>query len=98
MSASLPRSASLAIVDYGVNNVGSVANMFRKIGVDARIARNGAEIEGASAIVLPGIGSFDAGVKNLRANGLFDALRERVGAGAPILGICLGMQLPDARQ
>ena len=87
----------LAVVDYGVNNVGSVLNMFRKIGVPSVPVRRPAELAETSAIVLPGIGSFDAGVKNLRELGLFDAIRESVlNARMPILGICLGMQLLGA--
>lgn len=84
---------NLVVIDYGVNNVGSVLNMLRRLEIDASIARDAEGLERASAIVLPGIGAFDAGVANLRASGLFDAIRERVASGVPILGICLGMQL-----
>lgn len=84
----------IAVVDYGVNNVGSVLNMFRRIGAPAVPVRAPAELVGKSAIVLPGIGSFDAGVENLRGLGLFDAIRSSVvESQTPILGICLGMQL-----
>lgn len=84
----------IAVVDYGVNNVGSVLNMFRRIGAPAVAVRTPAELTGKSAIVLPGIGSFDVGVTNLRELGLFDAIRSHVlDLCTPILGICLGMQL-----
>lgn len=84
----------LGVIDYGVNNVGSVLNMFRKIGVAARPVRTPAELAMTSAVVLPGIGSFDAGVRNLRELGLFDAIRSSVlESHTPILGICLGMQI-----
>jgi glutamine amidotransferase len=82
------------VVDYGVNNIGSVLNMLRRLGVDAVPARRAEDLENARAIVLPGIGAFDAGVANLHANGLFDAIRARVREHhVPVLGICLGMQL-----
>ncbi len=85
---------TIAVVDYGVNNVGSVLNMLRRLGVETVTARTPDELRGGHAIVLPGIGSFDAGVTSLKATGLFDALREAVLENAtPILGICLGMQL-----
>lgn len=82
------------MIDYGVNNVGSVVNMLRRLDVPVQIGREGRDLESAAAIVLPGIGAFDKGVANLRETGLFDEIRERVAAAAtPILGICLGMQL-----
>lgn len=81
-------------MDYGVNNVGSVVNMLRRVGVALSVARAPEDVARASALVLPGIGSFDAGVHNLREAGLFEAIQERVRAATvPILGICLGMQL-----
>jgi glutamine amidotransferase len=86
-------SPRLAVVDYGVNNIGSVLNMLRRLGIAADPATRGDDVAKASAIVLPGIGAFDAGVKNLRSAGLFEAIQLRVREGAPILGICLGMQL-----
>lgn len=83
----------IAVVDYGVNNVGSVVNALRRVGVVPYVATKGDELAAAKAIVLPGIGAFDTGVKNLRERGLFTALQERAAADVPVLGICLGMQL-----
>ncbi|MBX3228104.1 MAG: imidazole glycerol phosphate synthase subunit HisH [Labilithrix sp.] len=89
-----PASSRLVVVDYGVNNVGSVINMFRRIGVEADAVRTSERIAEASAIVLPGIGAFDAGIQNLKSRGLFEAIQRRVRDDrVPILGICLGMQL-----
>lgn len=89
----------IAIVDYGVGNVGAVANMFNKIGVRARLAASPAELREAGgappeALLLPGVGHFDAGMRRLRERGFVDALSELVVEGSvPVLGICLGMQL-----
>src|SRR5437763_1498162 len=83
----------MVVVDYGVNNVGSVVNMLRRVDVEPTVARDAAGLEGATAIVLPGIGAFDTGVTSLKDAGLFEAIASRVRDGVPILGICLGMQL-----
>ena len=83
----------IAVVDYGVNNVGSVMNALRRVGASPYVARSESELATARAIVLPGIGAFDSGVKNLRELGLFDVLRARAADRVPMLGICLGMQL-----
>ena len=84
----------LVIVDYGLGNLGSVGNMLRRIGVTSRISSSADDVKSASALVLPGVGAFDVGMRNLRARGLVEPLRERVlEQGCPILGICLGMQL-----
>lgn len=86
--------STIAVVDYGVNNVGSVLNMLRKIGVETITAREPKELLAGDGIVLPGIGAFDAGVTSLRNSGLFASLREAAkDRGMPLLGICLGMQL-----
>lgn len=84
----------IAVVDYGVCNLGSVLNMFKRVGVAARAALTPADLEQAEKIVLPGVGRFDQGVGEIKARGLWDALDCAVRArGVPVLGICLGMQL-----
>ncbi len=84
----------MIIIDYQVGNIGSVLNMLRKIGVTARLSGDRAEIMDADRLILPGVGSFDNGMKNLRRSGLIDVLEEKIlGQGTPVLGICLGMQL-----
>ena len=84
----------LAIVDYGMGNVGSVQNAFLALGADARLTANAADIQQATHIVLPGVGSFTEGMKRLRDRNLITLLNaEVVGKRKPFLGICLGMQL-----
>lgn len=83
----------ISVITYGVGNVGSIFNMFRKIGVAAVAASTPDDVARAEKILLPGVGSFDHGIGMLQRAGLIPALRARAGEGAPVLGICLGMQL-----
>ncbi|MCJ8347865.1 imidazole glycerol phosphate synthase subunit HisH [bacterium] len=87
-------SKIITIIDYGIGNISSVANMIHKVGGTASICNDPAELYKASKIVLPGVGSFDQGMKNLYDRGWIDALNDAVlNRHIPILGICLGMQL-----
>ena len=84
----------VVILDYGVGNLGSIRNMFKKVGVDAVVSSEESTVLDADRLVLPGVGAFDAGIQSLRATGLVPALEKIVlGEGRPVLGICLGMQL-----
>lgn len=84
----------IAIIDYGVGNLASIHNMLRKIGVASVITAEPEEIERADKLILPGVGSFDYGMRSLEERGLAPLLRDRVvGHGVPVLGICLGVQL-----
>ncbi len=84
----------IAIIDYGMGNVKSVANMLRKIGHGSQITCDPLIVERAEKMILPGVGAFDSGMENLKQSGLFDILNRRVLVDKiPILGICLGMQL-----
>jgi glutamine amidotransferase len=86
-------SKRVAIVDYGLGNLRSAFNAFRCFDVDLKVVDSGAGLDDAHAIVVPGVGSFDSGMRGLRERGHYDALQRRVvGAGVPFLGICLGMQ------
>lgn len=82
------------IVNSGVGNVRSVANMLKQIGVDSLISNQPAEVARAEAVILPGVGSYDAAVRRFRQTGIKEVLDAKVGEGmTPILGICMGMQL-----
>ena len=84
----------IAIVDYGMGNVGSILNMLRKIGAPACIASSGDALANADKIVLPGVGSFDAAMTRLAELDMIPLLNQKVLAEkTPVLGICLGMQL-----
>ena len=84
----------IGIVDYGLGNLGSVANMLKKIGVKAVVTAEPGKLRAARALILPGVGHFDRGMRNLEERGLKPVLDELVlKEQRPILGICLGMQL-----
>lgn len=83
----------IAIVDYGVSNLWSVLKAVRKFAPGAYITEEKEKIEIADAIILPGIGTFKAGMEGLRVRGLVEVLQQAAKKGTPILGICLGAQL-----
>lgn len=84
----------IVIVDYGLGNLGSIKNMLKKIGVRAEITDDYNRILKADKLILPGVGAFDDGMKNLDSKGLIKILNQKViQEKTPILGICLGMQL-----
>ena len=83
----------IAIVDYGLGNLGSVTKGFRACGAETVLSGDPAELRRAEALVLPGDGAFGAAMGELRARGLVGGLVEAVRAGTPLLGICVGMQL-----
>jgi glutamine amidotransferase len=84
----------IIIIDYGMGNVGSISNMLKKLGCQSVISSDLEMIKLATKIILPGVGSFDNGIKNIINYGLLDVLNQKVMIEKiPILGICLGMQL-----
>ncbi len=83
----------IAIVDYGLGNLGSALKGFRRVGADAALVADPAALRAADALVLPGDGAFGAAMHELRARGLDRLLREQAAAGVPLLGICVGMQV-----
>lgn len=84
----------IVIVDYGMGNVGSILNMLTRLGIPARISGEPEVIAVADKLILPGVGAFDQGMRNLAERDLVALLDHRVRQeGCPVLGICLGMQL-----
>lgn len=81
------------VIDYKIGNIGSVINMLHHLGADVCIASRPKDIEFADKIILPGVGSFDAGVAALNHSGFGEAIKEAVNRQTYVLGICLGMQL-----
>lgn len=84
----------IVIIDYNMGNIGSIFNILHKIGADALISYKLSDINNAERIILPGVGSFDAGMANLKKLDLIDILLKALTVRKiPFLGICLGMQL-----
>jgi glutamine amidotransferase len=84
----------IAIIDYGMGNLGSVFNAFQALGVPAEIVNTPAKLSEATGVVLPGVGAFGDGMRNLRQGGFVEVLDEEVRRkGKPFLGLCLGLQL-----
>lgn len=88
----------IAIIDYGMGNIGSVTNMLRRIGHKSVVTRDANTILDSSAIIIPGVGAYDAGMRNLHAYNLISTLNKAaLEIKLPVLGICLGMQLLTLR-
>ncbi len=83
----------IAVVDYGIGNLGSVMKAFRRVGAEAVLSGERAVLDGAEALVLPGDGAFGAAMDEIRGRGLLPVLERAVAEGRPLLGICVGMQL-----
>lgn len=84
----------LAVIDYGAGNLRSVLHALGHLGVtNMRLVREPREMQGASKIILPGVGAFGAGMAQLQQQGLVNPLKRALAAGIPYLGICVGMQI-----
>lgn len=82
----------IAIIDYGAGNLRSVRNTLLHLGAALQTIRTPDELDGATKIVLPGVGAFGAGINALRAAGFEEPIKRAAAGGVPIFGICLGMQ------
>ncbi len=83
----------VAIVDHGLGNLFSVKHACAQVGLSASVTSSAREIEEADAIILPGVGAFGDAMAILRQLDLIEVLRAAAVSGAPLMGICLGMQL-----
>lgn len=86
-------STRVAVVDYDMGNLHSIASALVAVGGDVRLVRTDDELQDVDRLVLPGVGAFGASMRNLRNVGLVDGIRRHVAAGRPFLGICLGFQV-----
>lgn len=95
----------IVVVDYGVNNLASVVRALGAGGYKAGLTSDPDEVRRAERVLVPGVGNFGQASRTLADTGLGDAVREVAGAGRPVMGICLGLQLffemseeaPDSR-
>lgn len=83
---------TVSLVSYGLGNLGSVANMLKRVGAEVRLVSTPEQVLESERVLLPGIGAFDTGMRMLDEQGLTLALTEFAASGRPLLGICLGMQ------
>ena len=84
----------ITIIDYKTGNLGSIQNILKRIGEDSVVTSDKDEIARATKLILPGVGAFDTGMRNLSGLNLIDILNKKViEEKIPVLGICLGMQL-----
>jgi glutamine amidotransferase len=83
----------IGVLNYGVGNVGSFLNMFKKIGIDSQPVTTPSEVSSVSRLILPGVGSYDFAMRSLADKDLVEPLKRFAASGRPLLGICLGMQL-----
>jgi imidazole glycerol-phosphate synthase subunit HisH len=83
----------IGVIDYGMGNLGSVANALAFLGAPARILNGPEEMAACRALILPGVGAFGDCMANLRQRGYVEPLREWMAADRPLLGLCLGLQV-----
>lgn len=87
----------VAIVDYGMGNLGSVSRALAELGAEPFVAATPEGLADAERIIVPGVGNFAEGMDRLANGGWIETLRRQVADGLPLLGICLGMQLLASR-
>jgi glutamine amidotransferase len=93
MTPVIEEPVEIAVVDYGMGNRRSVEKALEHVGARAYMSSDPIALRSAAGLVVPGVGAFPRAMDNLRELGLDELLRERVAAGTPVLGICLGMEL-----
>jgi glutamine amidotransferase len=84
----------ITIVDYGVGNIRAFLNMYHRLNIEAKTATTAADLEAATKVILPGVGSFDHAMERLTASGMRETLDDLARRrGVPILGVCVGLQM-----
>lgn len=84
----------ITIIDYGLGNIQAFVNVYRRLDIPVRVAREPAAVETAERIILPGVGAFDHAMELLQGSGMRESLDTVAAAGrVPVLGICVGMQI-----
>lgn len=84
----------IAIIDYGVGNIKAFANIYKRLGVDVKIAQSASDLKEASKLILPGVGHFDYAMERFALSGMMEASNELVlEKKVPVIGICVGMQM-----
>jgi glutamine amidotransferase len=84
----------ICVVDYGVGNIQAFMTMFKRLGIPAIRAQRPADLDGATRLILPGVGAFDHAMQLLNQSGMRPRLEDAVlGQQVPVLGICVGMQM-----
>ena len=86
-------SVRICILDYGMGNLRSVEKALEHVGATATISCEADAVRAADGLILPGVGAFPRAMERIRERGLDELIAERHGAGTPLLGICLGLQL-----
>jgi glutamine amidotransferase len=84
---------TIAIVDYGAGNLGSVANAIVKLGYEPKVTDRPSDVLSAAAVILPGVGAAGDAMENLKAIGMADVIRQLIDAKRPLFAVCVGLQL-----
>lgn len=84
----------ITIINYGVGNILSFVNLYKRLNIECNVASSKDELAGATKIILPGVGSFDHAMSSLEKSGMRETLDDLVlNKKTPVLGICVGMQM-----
>jgi glutamine amidotransferase len=87
-------SNCVTIIDYGVGNVKAFENSYKRLNIPVRVASSASELDGATKLILPGVGAFDWAMSKLNESGMLDKLNELVlERDIPVFGVCVGMQM-----
>ena len=84
----------ITVVNYGSGNISAITNIYKRLNIACRVASEAGHLEGATHLVLPGVGAFDATMQQLDASGMRAALDKKVlDDHVPVIGVCVGMQI-----